>query len=269
MLTFILTLSCQDKLGIVAAIAGGIASQQGNILESAQYGDAQTGQFFMRVKLDFPSGEVALRTVLQPIAERFAMYWRIWPTAKPLSVLVVAGKSLPCPQALLHQAHSHQLPITIKGLASNHTATKKLADFYGVPFHQIPNQEALLPLCDGADLVVLARYMQVLPAALCQALEGRCVNIHHSFLPSFKGADPYGQAHARGVKLIGATAHFVTPDLDEGPIITQETMHVTHAHSADDLRNLGQHLEVLVLTTAVKQLAEQRVLLNGHKTVVL
>jgi len=278
---YVLRLACPDRLGIVAAVAGLLTQLDCNIIESHQFGDALTGHFFLRTEFtagpSAPSHE-ALLAAFAPTAQRFAMDWRIRDLATRARVLVLVSKAGHCLNDLLYRVSIGALAMDVVGVASNHTDQASRAAFYGVPFRHLPvsaanraAQEAgLLALVEEtrADLVVLARYMQILSDGLSARLAGRAINIHHSFLPGFKGAQPYHQAHVRGVKLIGATAHYVTADLDEGPIIEQETVRVTHADTPERLAAIGRDLESLVLARAVRSHIEDRVLLHGSRTVV-
>lgn len=279
--TYTLTLSCVDRKGIVAAIAGFLAERDANIIESAQFEDAMTGRFFMRTV--FVTGpetpvEPVLRAAFEPVAGRFAMEWGLYDQAVRPRVLILVSRFDHCLNDLLYRHRTGDIAMEIPAIASNHDTLRPLAAFHDIPFHHLPvtpdtrpRQEAgLLGLIEevGADIVVLARYMQVLSPDLCRALAGRAINIHHSFLPSFKGTKPYHQAHRRGVKLIGATAHFVTEALDDGPIIEQETARVTHAQGPERLIAIGRDLENLVLARALRRHCEHRVLINGAKTVV-
>lgn len=277
---YILTLSCRDVMGIVARVATFLTEAQCFILESGQFGDPSTGRFFMRTHFearDHTSLE-GLRQAFEPIAMHFGMEWEITDERYRPRVLLMVSKQGHCLSHLLHRYQSGALPIEISAVVSNHTDLQELVGWYRIPFYHMsitpetkPDQEAeLLSLIDSLqiDLIVLARYMQILSTELCHRLEGRAINIHHSFLPSFKGAKPYHQAFERGVKLIGATAHYVTQDLDEGPIIEQEVVRVDHAHSPEELTRLGWDVESLVLARAVKYRVERRVLLNGNKTVI-
>jgi formyltetrahydrofolate deformylase len=277
---FVLTLSCPDTVGIVYAVSGVLATQGCNIIDSAQFGDPGTNRFFMRVTFAAPAGTVrtTMEQAFAATAQRFGMELRVNELAAKTRTLVLVSRFGHCLNDLLFRAGSGALAIDIAGVASNHTDFAELAAGHRIPFHHLPvmaatkaEQEAqLLALVDslGVDLVVLARYMQVLSNDLCRALSGRAINIHHSFLPSFKGAKPYHQAYERGVKLIGATAHYVTPDLDEGPIIEQEAIRVDHAMGPDQLVEVGRDVECVVLARAVKLHVEHRVLLNGSRTVV-
>jgi len=277
---FTLTLSCLDRPGIVAAVSGLLSQEGCNILESAQFFDQQTGRFFLRTVFASEQGRsvTALRETFAPTGRSFGMDWQLHDTANRPNVLILVSKFGHCLHELLYQHQSGALKMHVSGVVSNHEDMRPVADFYGIPYHYFPvqfdnklRQEAQiydLVSRTGVDLVILARYMQILSDDLSHKLTGRCINIHHSFLPSFKGAKPYHQAHLRGVKIIGATAHYVTRDLDEGPIIDQETTRVTHANTTDEMIEIGRHLESLVLSKACKYHVERRVLLNGNKTVV-
>ena len=274
----VLTLSCPDRPGIVHAVSGALARRGGNITESQQFGDPETGLFFMRVTVLTRVPRSELEADLAELAGTYDMRWSLDAVNRPVRTLLMVSKEAHCLSDLLFRATSQGLPIDVVGVVGNHEVLRSVAEFYGVPFHHIPvakdTKEAaeaeLLGLVDslGVELVVLARYMQILSPALCERLHGGVINIHHSFLPSFKGAKPYHQAHDRGVKLIGATAHYVTADLDEGPIIEQDVTRASHADSALALQRKGQDVERRVLAQAVKWHAEHRVLLNGRRTVV-
>ena len=274
----VLTLSCPDRPGIVHAVSGALARRGGNITESQQFGDPETGLFFMRVTVLTRVPRSELEADLAELAGIYDMRWSLDAVDRPVRTLLMVSKEAHCLSDLLFRATSQGLPIDVVGVVGNHEVLRSVAEFYGVPFHHIPvakdTKEAaeaeLLGLVDslGVELVVLARYMQILSPALCERLHGGVINIHHSFLPSFKGAKPYHQAHDRGVKLIGATAHYVTADLDEGPIIEQDVTRASHADSALALQRKGQDVERRVLAQAVKWHAEHRVLLNGRRTVV-
>jgi formyltetrahydrofolate deformylase len=277
---FVLTLLCPDRPGIVHAVTGLLVDHQGNILESQQFGDLSEGRFFMRVRFAVDGGASleSLRAAFAPVAERFAMTWELWEATAPYRTLLLVSKMGHCLNDLLFRWRNASLQIDPVAVVSNHRDCEAMAASYGVPYHHIPvtpdtkaDAEArLLQLVDslGVHLVVLARYMQVLTDETCRALEGRAINIHHSFLPSFKGARPYHQAFDRGVKLVGATAHYVTGELDEGPIIEQDVMRVHHGYDAAELAAAGRDVETQVLARAVRWHSESRVLLNGHKTVV-
>lgn len=277
---YILNLSCTDRVGIVAAVTGGLADKGLFILELSQYSDPTTGQFFMRIYFEttIEVSEEEIGKAFDTIAKQFKMTWDLHDKNFRPKVLLMVSKHSHCLNGLLHRWSNGSLPIEIAAVVSNHADLEKMASWYNVPFHLIPitsenksiQEDKLLQLVEkeGIDLIVLARYMQILTEKLCQKMSGRIINIHHSFLPSFKGAKPYHQAFDRGVKIIGATAHYVTADLDEGPIIDQETIRVRHDQTAKELVQLGQDIECQVLARAVKWHIEQRVILNGHKTVV-
>jgi formyltetrahydrofolate deformylase len=278
---FILTLSCGDRPGIVGAVGSFLADNGCNIIDSAQFGDMDTGRFMMRVlfeRLEVAPERPALAAAFAVIGERFAMRWALHDAQERPRMLIMVSKLDHCLNDLLYRYRIGALPMNPVAIVSNHRDTYQLAASYNIPFFHLPvtnetktRQEAKLWAIiedERAELVVLARYMQVLSNDLCRRLEGRAINIHHSFLPSFKGAKPYHQAYARGVKLIGATAHYVTPDLDEGPIIEQEVARVDYKMGADDLVALGRDVECLALARAVKYHLERRVFLNGQKTVV-
>ena len=275
---YVLTLSCPDRPGVVAAVSGLLARHGCNITESQQYGDAAAGRFFMRVQFTADLPEDELRAQFAALAGDWAMDFQLHDRAVRTRVLVMVSRFGHCLNDLLYRTRSGLLDIDIVAVVSNHPDLRPLTQSYGIDYHHLPvtpetkpQQEAeVLTLIEHyqADLVVLARYMQVLSAELCDKLPGRIINIHHSFLPSFKGAKPYHQAYARGVKLIGATAHYVTADLDEGPIIEQEVARVNHTHSPEDLAAIGRDLECQALARAVRWHAERRILLHGHKTII-
>ena len=276
---FILTLSCPDRTGIVHAVSGFLLERGGNIEEAAQYNDHDTGLFFMRVQFACDQvSEADLRTQLASFATPFQMTWNLHNTTQPMPTVIFVSKEGHCLNDLLFRWKSGLLPIDIRAIVSNHREFYQLAASYNVPFHHLPVSAANkadaeakqfeIVQSEGAELVILARYMQILSDDLCRKLSGRAINIHHSFLPSFKGAKPYYQAHDRGVKLIGATAHYVTADLDEGPIIEQDVARVDHSKTVEDLTTQGRDTESQVLARAVKWHSEHRVLLNGHKTVI-
>ncbi len=262
----VLTLSCPDRVGIVHAVTGLLARHGANIADSQQYGDHDTGRFFMRVHVE---GGTGLREDFPALAEEFAMDWQLRDLAVREKVLVLVSRQGHCLHDLLYRRTAGTLPADIVGVASNHEDFRGLVEGYGLPFHLVANkdEERIAALAEGTDLVVLARYMQVLSDDLVNRLPDT-INIHHSFLPSFKGARPYHQAHDRGVKLIGATAHYVTAELDEGPIIEQEVARVTHAHTPEQLAATGADLETVCLARAVRWHLEHRVLRNGSRTVV-
>ncbi|HEY4202577.1 MAG TPA: formyltetrahydrofolate deformylase [Devosiaceae bacterium] len=277
---FVLTLSCADRPGIVAAVTTELAGLDANIAESNQFWDRETGRFFMRLAFTAPEGVTreVLERALNPAIERFSMRTQLVDQRTRKKVLVMVSKFDHALLHLLYQIRVGWLDAEVAAIVSNHEDSRTAADYEGIPYHLLPvskdnkaqQEEQVLKLVHetGADLVVLARYMQVLSDKFATRLYGQIINIHHSFLPSFKGAKPYHQAHERGVKIIGATAHYVTPDLDEGPIIEQETARVTHAMSPDDLIAAGRDIESRVLARAVKLHLENRVMLNGRKTVV-
>jgi len=274
----VLSLSCPDRPGIVHAVSGVLARRGGNITESKQFGDEDSGLFFMRVQVMTTVPREELEKDLAELAETYTMTWSLDEVGRPLRTLIMVSKEGHCLTDLLFRARSQGLPIDVVGVVGNHEDLRPVAEFYGAPFTCIPvtreTKEAaeaeLLRLVGELDveLVVLARYMQILSPALCERLHGGVINIHHSFLPSFKGANPYRQAHQRGVKLIGATAHYVTADLDEGPIIEQDVTRAAHEDTVASLRAKGQDVERRVLAQAVRWHAEHRVLLNGQRTVV-
>jgi len=278
---FVLTITCPDTIDIVAAVAGFLSRHQLFITDTVHYGDPVTGRFFMRaVFLDRPGMPSldALNTAFAEVGRRFQMEWHIRDHSVKPRLLVLVSRFDHCLNGLLARYRSGTLRVDIPAVVSNHPDLRSVVEWHGLRYHHLPvtketraSQEAcLLEMIDrlGIDLVVLARYMQVLSPEMCRALSWRCINIHHSFLPSFKGARPYHQAHARGVKIIGATAHYVTTDLDEGPIIEQGVERVDHSHAPDDLAHIGRDIESVVLCRAVEYHTQDRVLPNGTKTVV-
>ncbi|MCU1507028.1 MAG: formyltetrahydrofolate deformylase [Microbacteriaceae bacterium] len=276
---WVVTLVCADRPGIVHAISGAIVEAGGNITESQQFSSSDTGRFFMRLQVESAASRPTFEAALTPITSRYDMTWKLDVVGRPLRTLVLVSTAAHCLNDLLFRARAGQLPVTLPLVLSNHPALGGLAEFYGVPFesHPVQSQGQKLAFEDRVldaveqhdiELVVLARYMQILSPALCDRLAGRIINIHHSFLPGFKGANPYRQAHARGVKLIGATAHFVTSDLDEGPIIEQNVVRVDHSRTPSELVAIGQDEESRTLTQAVKWFAEDRVLLDGARTII-
>jgi formyltetrahydrofolate deformylase len=278
---FYLTLSCVNRPGIVAAVASCLFQAGGNILEAQQFDDVISQRFFMRVSLDFPHevSEAVLREQLSPIALNFGMQWELRAQARKQRVLILVSKYDHCLVDLLYRQRIGELPMTVVGIVSNHPKESINLSLAGeIPYHHLPvtpstkpQQEARIKAIvaeSGAELIVLARYMQILSDDLAQYLSGRCINIHHSFLPGFKGAKPYTQAFERGVKMIGATAHYVTADLDEGPIIEQRTEAVRHNDMPESLERKGRDIERQVLARAVLNHLESRVLINGSKTVV-
>jgi formyltetrahydrofolate deformylase len=281
----VLTISCPDRPGIVHAVTTFLMRHGGNIMESQQFGDQRQGRFFMRIDFEVgalggggPADAEVLRTDFAGTAAEFEMDYELWSATAPYRTLIMVSKHLHCLNDLLFRTSTGSLQIEIPAVVSNHRDAEPLVRSYGLEFHHIPvspetkeaAEKELIGLVDGlgVDLVVLARYMQVLSDETCRSLSGRAINIHHSFLPSFKGARPYHQAFDRGVKLVGATAHYVTADLDEGPIIEQDVERVTHRDSPDDLVRNGRDIERRVLSRALRWVLESRVILNGSKTVV-
>ena len=278
---YVLTLSCPDKPGIVYAVSSFLVQHSANILASQQYGESPDGRFFMRVHFCLPPPGRPLPELERGfswVAEAFHMAWQLHDQATRVRTLIMVSRLGHCLNDLLFRWKTCSLPVSVVGVVSNHDDFGELAASYRIPFHHIPvtaetraaAESQLLEVIDGtgADLIVLARYMQILSGEVCKRVEGRMINIHHSFLPSFKGAKPYHQAHARGVKLVGATAHYVTPDLDEGPIIEQDVIRVNHTLSPERLAEAGRDVEAQVLARAVTWHAEHRVLLNDDRTVV-
>jgi formyltetrahydrofolate deformylase len=278
--TYVLTISCPDRIGIVADVAAYLVANHCNIVESAQYNDQENGRFFLRTAFQPQSGAglEALRSGFAPVAQRFAMEAHFFDAAAKVKTLLLVSKLGHCLNDLIFRHRIGALPIDIVGVVSNHKDFEGLVGSAGLPFDYLPvtaetkpQQEAQLQKlaeARGAELIVLARYMQVLSAEFCGRWPGRVINIHHSFLPAFKGALPYHRAHTRGVKLIGATGHYVTDDLDEGPIIEQDVQRVSHGQTAEDFVVAGRDVEAVVLARAVKWHAERRVLLNGLRTVI-
>ncbi|UOQ61887.1 formyltetrahydrofolate deformylase [Leucobacter rhizosphaerae] len=280
---WVLTLSCIDGPGIVHAISGAVVAAGGNIAESQQFASADTGRFFMRLQVEAiaqpESFQERFTGSLAPVTERYHMTWRLDTVGRPVRTLILGSTATHCVNDLLYRRRGGQLPIEVPLVLSNHDTMRDIAEFYDVPFeHRAiagPEDKAafearVLEAVEELDieLVVLARYMQILSPELCEALAGKAINIHHSFLPGFKGANPYKQAHQRGVKLIGATAHFVTTDLDEGPIIEQDVTRVDHSYSPRELVQLGQDEEARVLRRAVNWFAENRILADGDRTII-
>lgn len=274
----ILCLSCVDTQGIVAAVATAFSDSECNIEQSAQFFDTSSGQFFMRVVFSGQDLE-KFKAAFQNIADQFSMNWDIFNADIPVKTLILVSKPDHCLNDLLYRWRTKTLPIDITGVISNHDIHKDLVESHGLAYHHLPvshetKQEQELQISGiidqtDSELIVLARYMQVFSNTMSEKYLGRTINIHHSFLPGFKGAKPYHQAHERGVKMIGATAHFVTEDLDEGPIIVQDTAQITHAHTPDDLVAIGKDIETRVLASAIKSYAERRIFLNGHRTIIL
>lgn len=281
-LEFVLTLSCPDKPGIVYAVSSFLVQHSANIIASQQYGEPDGGLFFMRVHFSVPQpgrATAELERDFTWVAEAFHMTWQLHDKSERIKTLLMVSQLGHCLNDLLFRWSTGSLPIDITGVVSNHAVFRGLTESYKLAFHHIPVTKETKPAAEAelmsiidetnTELIVLARYMQILSPEVCKRVEGRMINIHHSFLPSFKGAKPYHQAHAKGVKLIGATAHYVTPDLDEGPIIEQGLMRVDHSHSPERLVEAGRDVEAQVLARAVTWHAEHRILLNGNRTVVL
>ncbi|WP_415855318.1 formyltetrahydrofolate deformylase [Sinomonas sp. G460-2] len=283
---YVLTLDCTERPGIVYAVSGFLAERGCDIVDIKQYGDRRGGHFYMRVHFEAPAAggtealeELTLEEGFAPVAERFGMAWRLRPAGEKTRVLLMVSKFGHCLNDLLFRARIGELPVEIVAVVSNHDDHRGLVEWHGIPYHHIPvtagskpeSEAKLLALVDsyGVELVVLARYMQVLSDALATRMTGRVINIHHSFLPSFKGAKPYHQAWERGVKTVGATAHYVNAELDEGPIIVQQVIEVDHTHSPEDLVAVGRDAECKALSNAVRWHCEGRVILNGNRTVVL
>jgi formyltetrahydrofolate deformylase len=277
----ILTITCPDRVGIVAGVTGFIAAHGGWVLEAAQHGDLDTGRFFQRIEvldesLPFDVAEFGAR--FAPLAEELDLTWHLSDTDVPKQVVVLASREDHCLADLLYRWRSGDLPCAIPLVVSNHTDLAPLAEAAGIPFAHVPvvagdREAAFAEICArfeevGGDVMVLARYMQIVPPEVCERYAGRIINIHHSFLPSFVGARPYHQAHARGVKLIGATCHYATADLDAGPIIEQDTTRISHAEGPEQLVALGRDIERAVLARGLRWHLEDRVLLNGNRTVV-
>jgi len=277
---YILTLHCPDRPGILAAVTGALAEQGGDVRDAQSFADDSTDEFFVRMHLLLPSGAAAdaFGAAIGELAVRLGIGWELHDCAVQPRVMVMVSKFDHCLRDLLHRRETGALRADIRLVVSNHEDARELVEWHGVRFVHLPvsrenraeQESEVLQLVreQGIDLVVLARYMQILSDGLVGALEGRCINIHHSFLPSFKGAMPYRQAHERGVKLIGATAHYVTEDLDEGPIIEQDVRRVTHATTESEMTAIGRETEASVLARAVRWHIEHRILLNGAKTVV-
>jgi formyltetrahydrofolate deformylase len=280
MKSYVLTVSCTSTRGIVAAISGYLADKGCNIVDSSQFDDLDTGQFFMRVSFISEEGisEADIRAGFIAIATRFGMVYDFHDSEKRMKVLLMVSRFGHCLNDLLYRWKIGALPIDIVGVVSNHFDYQKVVVNHDIPFHHIPVTKAnkvqaeahIMEVAEqtGTELIVLARYMQILSDEMCQKMSGRIINIHHSFLPSFKGANPYKQAYQRGVKLIGATAHYVTADLDEGPIIEQDTARITHAQSPDDYVSIGRDVESQVLARAIHAHIHHRTFINGNRTVV-
>jgi len=279
--TYILTLACPDRMGIVYNVSAFLLERGGNIIDSAQFNDPETGLFFMRVLFSISRPEVGLavlRDEFRKLGDEFGMHWKIHDAAVKPKVMILVSQHGHCLNDLLYRYRAGTLRMEIPAIVSNHMDFYQLAASYNIPFFHLPvnkenkahQEEKMMEIVreKEIDLVVLARYMQILSAQACAELRGRAINIHHSFLPSFKGAKPYMQAHQRGVKLIGATAHFVTTELDEGPIIEQDVARVDHSMDPETLAAIGRDVECVVLARAVKWHSEHRIMPNGRKTVV-
>jgi len=276
---YILTITCPDRPGIIHAVSGALLEVGANVLEQEQYSDLDTGLFFARTRFDTDLDDVdRVRDVVSARTADFGTHVGLRRESSHRRALIMVSQYDHCLLDLLYRRDAGELPLDIVAIVSNHEVCRPIAERHAIPFHHLPvtpetkaqQEEALLGLIEAldVDLVVLARYMQILSDRVCERLSGRVINIHHSFLPGFKGARPYHQAHARGVKLIGATAHFVTADLDEGPIIEQEVERVNHTCTTEDLAEIGRDVERLALSRAVKLFAQDRVFLDGHRTVV-
>ena len=276
---WVLTFVCPDRPGIVHAISGAVVEAGGNITESQQYTSVDTDRFFMRLQIEAAVAKSDFERQIEKIIGDYQLEYVLDFVERPMKTVVLVSKAGHCLNDMLFRQRSGQLPIEIPMVFGNHNDLAELAGFYGIPFesHEIKNgvDKALFEkrlrefiIENDVELIVLARYMQILSPEFCEEFAGKIINIHHSFLPGFKGANPYAQAHARGVKLIGATAHFVTQDLDEGPIIEQNVTRVDHSHSKQELVRIGQDAESMTLTQAVRWFAQHRVLLDGHRTII-
>jgi formyltetrahydrofolate deformylase len=279
--TYRLVISCPDRVGIVAKVSNFLATYNGWITEASHHSDNQAGWFFMRHELkasSIPFGLDQFRAAFEPIAREFDMQWHVADSARPKRVVLMCSKESHCLVDLLHRWHSKELNVEVAAVVSNHDDLRRMVDWHGIPYHHVPvsrenRQEAfdevgrLLDHYD-TDVIVLARYMQILPPEICKRYAGRVINIHHSFLPSFAGARPYHQAYSRGVKLIGATCHYVTEDLDEGPIIEQDVIRVNHSDAIEDMVRLGKDVEKNVLARGLRAHVEDRVITHENKTVV-
>src|SRR5690554_6451468 len=275
---YVLAISCPDRPGIVHAVSGLLTAHCGNITKSQQFGDAISGLFFMRVQVETSAPRERLEEDMGDLAVRFGMTWVLDVVGRPVRTLIMASKEAHCLADLLFRKRGGRLPIEVTSIVSNHSNLSGIAEVEGVPFHTVPVTPETRAAAEArmfelmaqqnVELVVLARYMQILSDGACRQLQGKAINIHHSFLPGFKGARPYAQAFGRGVKLIGATAHYVTAELDEGPIIEQDVERVNHKDDAHELVAIGQDVERRVLSRAVRWHAEHRVLVNGQRTVV-
>lgn len=281
MRTFRLVIACPDRVGIVAKVSNLLATYNGWITEASHHSDSLSGWFFMRHEIradSLPFDVDGLRTVFAPIAREFGMQWRVSDSAERKKVVLMASRESHCLADLLHRFHSGELDCEITSVISNHEDLRSMVEWHGIPFYHVPVDPAdKTPAFDevtrlvqeqNADCIVLARYMQILPASLCEQYAGRVINIHHSFLPSFVGARPYHQAAVRGVKLIGATCHYVTEELDAGPIIEQDVVRISHRDNIEDLVRLGKDVEKMVLSRGLRYHLEDRVVVHDNKTVV-
>ncbi len=279
--TYRLVISCPDRVGIVAKVSNFLSTYNGWITEASHHSDTQTGWFFMRHEIkasSIPFGLDQFRAAFEPIAQEFNMQWHIADSAQPKKVILMCSKESHCVADLLHRWHSREINAEIVAVISNHEDLRRMVEWHDIPYHCLPvnqaNREEAFDEVDrlieqyGADVVVLARYMQILPERLCDKYAGKVINIHHSFLPSFAGARPYHQAYSRGVKLIGATCHYVTQDLDEGPIIEQDVIRISHSDSIEDMVRLGKDVEKSVLSRGLRAHIEDRVITYENKTVV-
>ncbi|MDX1589822.1 MAG: formyltetrahydrofolate deformylase [Oleiphilaceae bacterium] len=279
--TYRLVISCPDQVGIVAKVSGFVASYQGWIVEASHHADRMTGWFFMRNEIKASSLPLSLdqfRAAFRPIAEEYGMEWHISDSRQPKRVVLMCSKESHCVADLLHRWHSGELSAHIVAVISNHEDMRRMVEWHDIPYHHVPvdrenRQDAFATMQSlfaryQTDVIVLARYMQILPPEVCRAYAGRAINIHHSFLPSFAGAKPYHKAYERGVKLIGATCHYVTEDLDEGPIIEQDVIRVSHSDAISDMIRLGKDVEKAALARGLRYHLEDRVLVHGNKTVV-
>ncbi|MCK7552444.1 MULTISPECIES: formyltetrahydrofolate deformylase [Marinobacter] len=279
--TYRLVISCPDRVGIVAKVSNFLSTYNGWITEASHHSDTHTGRFFMRHEIkasSIPFGLDQFRAAFDPIAREFDMDWHVADSAQPKKVILMCSKESHCVADLLHRWHSREINAEIVAVISNHEDLRRMVEWHEIPYHYIPvsreNRDEAFGEIDGliegyaTDVVVLARYMQILPAALCEKYSGKVINIHHSFLPSFAGARPYHQAYSRGVKLIGATCHYVTQDLDEGPIIEQDVIRITHSDSIEDMVRLGKDVEKNVLARGLRSHIEDRVITYQNKTVV-
>lgn len=277
-----LVISCPDKVGIVAEVSRFIAELGGWLIEASYHSDVDSGWFFMRNVIKASSLSISLEEFsarFEVLAKQYGMHWSITDSSKPKKMLILASHASHCLADLLHRWHSDDLFCDIPAVISNHENLRSMVDWHKIPYHYVPVTPATKAQAHAeierlienynADLIVLARYMQIIPVSLCNKYPGRMINIHHSFLPSFIGANPYQKAHERGVKLMGATCHYVTENLDEGPILEQDVMRVNHRHSKDDMVRLGKDVETLVLARGIRYHLEDRVIVHGNKTVIL